>query len=691
MENWREIPFVRFILPLIAGILLQHYCSVNRTALFIAMLLVALFCILISKKQFVYELRWVYGACLNLTILLFGFWMTGRAYSNHFEASISQAPEQTSLLVKLNSQPRTKNKIRFTAKAISTTLNSTPQSVTGSLILYFDQTPATSKLKYGDLIQLKTAISPIPPPANPDAYNFQQVMRYAQIGHQAFPKENDWEALKINKGNVIHRWAYGFQERLLDIIDKKLKGNKEKIVASALLLGDRSSITPALKAAYAETGAMHILAVSGLHVGLLFLVFSLLLNRLKIKRWYWRYIQSGLLLFVVWAFALITGLAPSVVRAAAMLSFIIVGITIHRNGNIYNTIAGSAFVLLVIDPNYLYQVGFQLSYLALLGIIYFQPKIYRLIQIGNPILDKIWALVTVSLSAQVLTFPISLYYFHQFPFYFWLSGIVVVPAATIILPLGICLFLFGNVPLLGSFIALLLEKILWLMNALVLGIQQLPFATTKGVWLTLPMLFLLYAAVLCFTLASRKVNAKLLYAGIIALGVFAISWVAQTNQHKGQSFVTAYSFTDRSVIDFVHGQTSYSFNSSFEEDDNYQFAVGNHRSKHRVNNIVRFGIDKQGDFPGLSVENGLITFNGSRYLLVSDAFPDTHLQEADYLILCGIKERNIDSLLTGNAYKEVVFDKACAFYLVKKWKALCTANKQPYHDIKQSGYWQPKK
>jgi len=689
MDNWRGIPFVRFVLPLIVGILLHHYLPVNRTALFVGMLLVALFCLLISKKKFIYELRWVYGFSLNLTILLFGWWMASRSVTNHFQALLPSDFETTTLLVKINSKPITKNKIRVTASTINTSINGSTQPVNGNLLLYFDPTPESTQLQYGDLIQLKTAVRPIPPPANPDAFDFQQFMRYSNVEYQAFPKEQEWESVNENQGNMIHRYAYAFQDRLLDILNTKLKSDQEKIVAAALLLGDRSRITSDLKTAYAETGAMHVLAVSGLHVGLLFLVFSFLLNLVKVKHWFWKYLRTGLLLFAVWSFALVTGLAPSVVRAAAMLSFIIIGITIHRNGNIYNTIAGSAFVLLIIDPNYLYQVGFQLSYLALLGIIYFQPKFYRQFQFVNPILDKVWALITVSLSAQVLTFPISLYYFHQFPFYFWLSGIVVVPAATIILPLGIGLFIFGNIPLLGTVLAVLLERILWLMNVLVIGIQHLPFATTKGVWISFPIVLLLYAIILTITLALRKPNNKLQMLAGMLVGVFVMTSVYKTMQQQKQSFVTAYSFKDRSVLDFVHGTTAYSFSSVFLEDEQFQYAVSNHRNKNGVNHVIRFGLDKEGSFPGLTADNGVITFNNERYLIVNDAFQIPDTVAADYLVLCGLKALNVESLLQKNKFKAVVFDRACHWKSVKQWKAICDTNQQPYHDIRQSGYWQP--
>lgn len=647
----------------------------------------AVVCAIISRRKFVYELRWVYGASLYFTILLFGFWLAGRSIPNHFQEHLRPGSQKTALLVKLNSKPIIKNKIRFSASVLN--VGEEPrQPVNGRLILYFDPSPEADQLEYGDLVQLITRVTPISPPSNPDAYNFQQVMAYNYTTHQAFPKEKvkEWVALGINVGNPIYQYAYSFQERLLSIIDSKLKGDNEKIVASALLLGDRSRITTELKAAYSETGAMHILAVSGLHVGLLFFVISMLLNLFKVKHWYWRYLKAAILLFSVWSFALITGLAPSVVRAAAMISFIVVGIMIHRNGNIYNTIAGSAFVLLVIHPNFLYQVGFQLSYLALLGIIYFQPKFYRQLQFTNPIMDKVWALITVSLSAQVLTFPISLYYFHQFPIYFWLSGIVVVPAATIIVPLGIGLFLFGNIPILGSLVAFLLEAVLFVMNAIVQGIQHLPFATVKDVWLTLPMVVLLYVAIFSLLMFLRKSSKSFVYTGCIALACFLMMWIVEMVQQSNQSFVTAYSFSDRSVVDFVYGNTVYSFTNSFKEDDTYRFAVSNHRRKHGVDHVVRFGLDKEGEFPGLSVKNGLVTFNGKRFLLVDDSASIDSGQGADFLLLCGVQTQQIDTILL-SGYQEVVIDRACHWNVVNSWETQCKTNNQPYHNIRRSGYW----
>ena len=228
---------------------------------------------------------------------------------------------------------------------------------------------------------------------NPHAFNFKKYWHHQNIHYQGFVKADHWQLLKRKQGNYIIDKALNTRNRFLQILKKNLSTENEYAVASALILGDKQSLDSDLKNAYSGTGAMHVLAVSGLHVGLVYLGLAFLLGLLKIKNWYWIFIRTTLIIISIWLFALLTGASPSVMRAATMFSFIIVGKSMRHHPSIYNTLAASAFCLLCFNPLLLMEVGFQLSYLAVSGIIYFQPKIYRWWIIDNPVGDYLWKLV----------------------------------------------------------------------------------------------------------------------------------------------------------------------------------------------------------------------------------------------------------------------------------------------------------
>jgi len=173
-------------------------------------------------------------------------------------------------------------------------------------------------------------------------------------------------------------------------------------------------------------GAMHILCVSGLHVGIIYLVISFFLGFLNNTRFN-NILKAILLLLTVWAYAIITGLSPSVQRASLMLSVFIIGNLLNRARDTYNTLAISALILLIIDPYLLFNVGFQLSYAAVIGIVTFHQPIYKLLYFKNTIIDKIWSITVLSFAAQMATFPIATYYFHFFPPWFWLTNLFTFP------------------------------------------------------------------------------------------------------------------------------------------------------------------------------------------------------------------------------------------------------------------------
>ena len=250
------------------------------------------------------------------------------------------------------------------------------------------------------------------------------------------------------------------RDKLLNILKENGLKNNELAVASALILGYKDDLGEELKHSYSSAGATHVLAVSGLHVGIIFLVLNFLLNILD-KNDRFKISKAILLICFLWAYATITGLSPSVVRAATMFSFVTIGKSFGKSSSIYNTLCASAFVLLVYNPYLIMEVGFQLSYLAVVGIVYFQSIIYKWIYVKNKFLKYIWMITSVSIAAQLTTFPLGLLYLHQSPTYLFASNLFVIPGAMLIIGLGILLFITSWIPLISGGIGWLLAKFIW--------------------------------------------------------------------------------------------------------------------------------------------------------------------------------------------------------------------------------------
>ena len=291
----------------------------------------------------------------------------------------------------------------------------------GKMILYFEKDSASvSSLSYGDYFYVYGKPNRVKAPSNPGEFDYKRFLERKGIYHQLYLASDRWIEIDKQKENPIYRFALNCRAYLLDILQEKGLKGAEYAVASAILLGYSDKIDAKLLQEYSGAGAMHILCVSGLHVGIVYVVFSMLLFFLgKTDRS--RFLKSMLLILLIWSYAVLTGLSPSVMRASAMFSLVAIGQNMRRDTNIFNTLSASAFILMLIDPLIILNLGFQLSYSAVLGIVLLQPPIYRIFTIKSKILDKIWTIIAVSIAAQIGTLPITLYYFHQFPNYFFLS------------------------------------------------------------------------------------------------------------------------------------------------------------------------------------------------------------------------------------------------------------------------------
>ena len=258
-----------------------------------------------------------------------------------------------------------------------------------------------------------------------------------------------------------------------------IKGDALAIIC-AMTLGTKEHLDDDLRQSYASSGAIHILAVSGLHVGIVYLLLSRLL-RSMLRRNRFKLYTLAFILIVLWIYAFLTGLSPSVLRACTMFSFLAIGRISERPTNIYNTLAASAVFLLILEPKLLFSLSFQLSYLAVFGIVYLQPRIFRWIYVQNRILRWFWEITAASLAAQIATFPMSLHYFGQFPNYFILTNWIAIPLATSILVLGLSFFLFHWTPWISDGIAWQLKSLTDLLNWGIRGIESLPGSLTQGI------------------------------------------------------------------------------------------------------------------------------------------------------------------------------------------------------------------
>lgn len=517
MNSLSEIPFFRPVLFFAAGIGFGLYFSINLNdwaiGLFAGLLLGNAFLFLAKYKN-------ALVAQLHNIFILFSFALCGVLISyasqslsrrNHF---VHHAAKQRLLKLRLLEEIASKaNSWRCKASVIASEDSSGKYWQTSGNVLVYWPIKSNSempKLNYGDEIWVSNNVILMPSAAFPEDFDFKAVMRYKDVQHQLFLRENEWQ-VSGNSAKRVFQMAYQVRNGLLKKVHKVFSENTAAFIGS-LLLGYRQEMSPDQLKLFSSTGTMHILAVSGLHVGVIYMLMVLLFTQRKRVMRMQRF-QAIIILLGLWSFALITGFSPSVVRAVVMFTIIEAGNSFFfKKGNLINSLFAAAFLQLMWDPLNLIDAGFQLSYLAVLGIGLIYPRISLSIKPTTKLGLWLWELTALSISATAATLPATLYYFHSFPVWFVLGNIVAVPLVGIILPLAIASLAFAFIPFLGFVLAQSTSILISTMLYSIEIIGNLPFATIQAIFLTDVELLLISILIILVVFSCIKLTKPVVIA-----------------------------------------------------------------------------------------------------------------------------------------------------------------------------------
>lgn len=562
-----------------------------------------------------------------LAFLLLGYSNASISAEKLHEGHISSGEfGEKSRLVRVVSDPIERERSLKLECEIVSPWSDTSNNEFGKMLVYLQKSTAASKIRFGDTLAINSRLNQIPEPMNPDEFNYKRYLGFHQITLQSYADSNHW--MLLSSGAGFQRWIIEQQRDVIEVLKSYSLNDRELAIISALLVGYKHYLTADQVNAFASAGAMHVLAVSGLHVGIVFMILNFLLKPLR-KTKPGRWISAIILAIALWLYAGITGFSPSVTRAVTMFTFVIVSQLIHRNTSIYNTLATSAFLLLILNPFLVVEVGFQLSYLAVFGIVILQPRIYELWKTKVWILDKIWQITAVSIAAQIATFPLGLLYFHQFPNYFLLSNLAVIPLSMAILPLGIILVVVHNIPVVNELISVILKFFLWLLDWFIIWVEGLPFALIQGIDISIFETYLIFMVVSMFIMVLIKKSYKWQFRFLLAVAAITAMNSIESFFQKQQSELVFYSVKGHDAIDFVDN-TSHHFvadSSLFLDEDKMRFHIKHHWWKLSLN---------KPDFEDFNSKN-TFSFQGKTILILDGTHAvDFHPDSVDILYL---KER----------------------------------------------------
>ena len=562
MYFWKQTPLFRLLVPFIIGIIFQWYIGIGLfTQLVTALCSICLFVLInLLPQHKIYTWGWLKGIAIMGFLFVAGAFIT---YKNDIRTNalwVGNIYKYEGAVLATIQEPLVEKSKSYKALATIDAVytNNKWVTVNGNVLLYFKKDSLPPTLDYGAQIVFIKALQPITSPGNPGSFNYQRFNAFRDIYHQCFLQTADYQLTGLTIKNAFRQWLFTLQFSVINALKKYITEEREQGVAEALLIGYRDDLDKNLVQAYSNTGVVHIIAISGLHLGMIYGTLVWFFKLFKKRRWTW-WVKPVVILLVIWIFSLVAGAAPSILRSAVMFTFILAGESLGKKLTIYNTLAASAFTLLCFNPFALWDVGFQLSYAAVLSIVLFMQPVYNWIYFRNKFLRGVWKLNAVTLSAQVLTVPIVCYHFHQFPNLFLLTNFIVVPLSSIILYTELFLLTFNTIftPL-ATFFGVITEKLLWLMNTFIIKMNDLSFAVTDNIQVSIVQTLLLYGSIIA---GSYWLMRKSTRARTIAMGFgffFFVALSADLYKNAIKSKLIVYNIPQHTAIDFVEG-THYIF------------------------------------------------------------------------------------------------------------------------------------
>jgi competence protein ComEC len=625
--NLRAYPLLRIILPFVSGIVIgvdiaSSYSQIIDLYPFI--LIPAIPAVLISQP---FSARWLFG--IGVCVLFFSMGLS-LAFRND-----------------LRNNPQFFGSVQFNDWAVFTGVVVEPpsgfsrkklvlsvdnwvdscgvvHSTCGRLMVFLPNEKEGVLPAYGDRLIIRGEIQETRGPKNPHAFNYKRYLRFRNIYHLCYVRPGNWERTAILQGERWWHLAYHYREKTQTILQRYFESDDVYGVALALLLGYKENISEVLLDAYKDTGSMHALAVSGSHIGMIYSGLLLFIRRLGFKGKKGRLLEAVFVLVVIWSFTLLTGATASVLRASLMFSLYLTGKLLNRETSAWNILSFSAWLLLLFNPYFLFDAGFQLSYTAVGGMVFFYPRFLRFFPKVPTLISIPWSLLLIGVSAQIGTLPLSLFYFHQFPVYFWLSGWVVVAGGAIFLWGGFLLLAaHSSAPIIAQWLGLALRWLLTGMNNSIFWIQRLPASVLSGIWVDEYDIIALYVAMALFCFWRLTKYRMLLMSSIMAILVLATWQLQRQIRIEKQRKMVIYDAGALILIDFFDGNRLYTWGDSLT-DKQHSFVSECNRwasGSKTIHTILGNKKIKDGSKPTIHIHENVIEFMGRTILVCSSGAP----------------------------------------------------------------------
>ncbi|WP_448698046.1 ComEC/Rec2 family competence protein [Mucilaginibacter sp. AW1-3] len=690
--NKAEIPLLTLLLPFLAGLAFAIIFRYDGFmfwlyTLFYVLLAVFVVCNIAYRKLNIYKAKWIGGLIVNLLLLLAGVCCIEARreinFADHFSKTTSDH-----LLIRISNEPKlSSNVLRFTALVEQAKSKNVVHPVTGSLMVSVRVDSASkNNFVYGDELLIPANFTPVEPPLNPAEFNYKAYLAHQNIYQQSFLAAQQVVIINHNQGNVLVSSALRLRRHFVEKLRNSIRDTDALAVASTIILGYRADLRKEVQEAYSKTGTMHLLSVSGMHVGLIYLLISFILVFLPPQK-YGRVIKAILSITAIWCYALITGFSPAVCRASLMLTFFIVGFAFNRHINRLNLLAVSAFILLLYNPFLITDAGFQLSYLAVFGIIILQPVIYKWVTVKSKLAKEMWMVCSVSISAQVILFPVSAFYFHDFPVLFLVSNLFIIVPSLIVMYGGIAYLILPNIPVISSALAWFIEKTIVIMTRTLSAIEHAPLGSINKIWLNPVESVLFYGLLISAFYVVVNKNKRPLKVSFLLLAFIAISISIKRYYAMNTNSITFFSLRKNTAILLRNGEQAVLVTDLTPQDKNYQYSIQPYLDSCKITSLQNISLTGNISYNYMAKQRGLVQFGDKKILIIDKATSNNLFAgkiNLDYIYITGSPKTDLAWLKRNYNFKTLIVDGHNSNNLISKLQAEALLAKADLKTLKRN-------
>lgn len=670
-----QFPLARITVGFIIGIITAYYIQPSPTYVFLAILLLvpifigSYFWVQKKKKNFrffgllVIDISFLIG--LSTEVI-----HTEKYQENHYTHFQNIFEKSSVFTVVLSEKLRSSiNKDRFIASVESID----NKKSFGNILLNIRKDSIKQLFLIGNRLQFEGKIIPNASPKNPNQFDYGKYLANKQIYGQLFVGV---EEIKIS--SIIQKDSWYYTAKVRNTIVENLKKQgfnlRELNVAIALILGQQQDIDPEIIKDYQYAGAVHILSVSGLHIGFILMFINFILKPIPNNR-KGSFIKMLLIVIGLWSFGILAGLAPSVVRSVTMFSFVAVGQHLRRSVNIFHTLLISMLLILLVRPSFLFDVGFQLSYLALFFILWLHPLLSKVWKPKHKITIYIWELLSVSFAAQIGTLPLSLYYFHQFPGLFFVTNLIIIPLTGIVMGIGVAVMCLALIDACPVFLAKILEWFIWFVDLIIAKIASFEAFILKDISFSFTLLLASYLFIFAMIIWFKKPKYNYFVLVLVSI-IFVQSTIIYQKWQQSQ---------EQEWVVFDAKKTSL---IAERNADKATFYTSENLKKVKENRLITdYLVGNSSQIQSVKSLPNVAYFNKNKILVIDSLGIYPPSCKPDILVLTQSPKLNLERLLLLAKPKIVIADGTNYKKLQKLWANSCEKQKIPFHATGEKGYY----